>query len=704
LGHLIDALLAQRGHLFPWVPVCLASGIGIYFALKVEPGAGAYAMVGLLALAMAAAARWSDDRISPVFMALFLVLAGVLVVGARAHLVAAPQLAFRYYGPIEGRVVVVDRSQSDKLRLTLDHVTLQGVAPARTPARVRVSLHGATKGGGAADRAGRLAPMPGMVVMLTGHLSPPQGPVEPGGFDFQRLAWFQKLGAVGYSRTPALELAPPARRTMVIYRLRMRLSAALQAAIPGDAGALAAAILTGDRSGMQRATLLQLRASNLAHLLAISGLHMGLLTGFIYGALRFGLALIPWIALRWPLQKIAAAVALLAGAAYLALSGGNVATERAFVMVAVMLVAVLLGRRALTLRAVALAAVIVLLRRPEGLTGPGFQMSFAATVALVAVFGALRDWQGWRAPAALRPVLAVVLSSAVAGAATAPFAAAHFNQIAHYGLLANLLSVPVMGAVVIPAAVLAALLYPIGLSFLALAVMRWGIVWILAVADWVAGLDGALSHVATPPMVVLPLLALGALWLILWQGRVRLTGFAAMALAFFLWGQGERPALLISQSGGLIGVMGEGGRSLNKPRGEGFAARSWLENDGDAVGQAAAFERAGLHGAKGAMLFRLGDTDFVQLSGRGAAARLAQNCRDGRWVILAAKATVPARRCTLIDRVRLAETGPIAIYQDEKGLRLVGARAAAGSRLWNTMRLQRVYLRKVAGWPLPAPG
>ena len=148
--------------------------------------------------------------------------------------------------------------------------------------------------------------------------------------------------------------------------------------------------MTGDRSAMSQATIADLRATNLVHLLAISGLHMGLLTGFVFAVVRMGLALIPAFALRFATKKIAAVVALVIGAGYLALSGGNVATERAYIMVAVMLIAVLLDRRALTLRAVAMAATLVLILQPEALVGQGFQMSFAATTALVLVFGGMR--------------------------------------------------------------------------------------------------------------------------------------------------------------------------------------------------------------------------------------------------------------------------------------------------------------------------
>ncbi len=311
----------QRDHLFLWAPVAFAAGIGIYFALPVEPGRPQWLVligVGLACLVavIGPARHW------PLVIGIGLMALGVMVAGHRAQSVAEPVLGFRYYGPIEGRIVKVDRSFSDKVRLTLDQVVLERMDPGRTPARVRVSLHG--------DQ-GFIEPEPGLTVILTGHLSGPEGPVEPGGFDFQRQAWFQRLGAVGYTRTPVLAIAPAdeGRAGLLIHRTRMALSHWVQAQMPGRDGAFAAAIMTGDRSAMDQDTLESLRVSNLAHLLAISGLHMGLLTGFVFATIRIGLAAVPSLAVRAPIKKIAALSALVVGAGYLALSGGNVATERA---------------------------------------------------------------------------------------------------------------------------------------------------------------------------------------------------------------------------------------------------------------------------------------------------------------------------------------------------------------------------------------
>ncbi|WP_343030661.1 ComEC/Rec2 family competence protein [Rhodovulum strictum] len=672
---MLGALEARRGHLFPWVPVLLALGIGAYFALPTEPSAAMLAALAGGGAVLLLAAWKGPERWGPVLIALALVAFGVVLAAGRTQMVAAPKLDYRYYGVVEGRVVALDRSMSDAPRITLDQVWLERVPAHRTPERVRVSLHGA---------AGITDPAPGTRIAMMAHLSPPSAPAEPGGFDFRRHAWFERLGAVGYARSPAVALDPPeGGLTLVVQRARMALSGTLRARIPGDQGAFAAAILTGDRSAISRASLQALRDSNLAHLLAISGLHMGLLTGVVFGVLRFGFALIPPLALRLPTKKLAAIGALAAGAVYLALSGGNVATERAYVMVAVVLVAVLANRRALTLRAVAVAALIILAMAPESLTQAGFQMSFAATTALIAIFGALREWpqDRWRPPRWLNGVLVVVISSGVAGFATAPFGAAHFNQMSQYGLLANVISVPLMGLLVIPAAVAAACLAPFGLAGLALEPMRWGIAWILGVANWVAGLEGAVWPVVTPGPAVLPMIALGALWVILWSGRARLAGLVPILLALVLWVQTERPALLIAESGGLVGALGPEGRALSKPGGDGFVAGSWLENDGDRVTQEMAFARPGLAGERGLQVAEVAGERFILITGRGWADKVAPACAEG-WVIVPQNVRDAPEGCRLLDQGALARSGTLAVYPGPDGPRLVPTRPERGSRPW----------------------
>jgi competence protein ComEC len=674
LGGLDDplgALARARVDLVLWMPVALGLGIGGYFLWPSEPGAGLYALAALAAApGLWLWARGAEPLRFPGAL-MVLVAAGFLLAGARAHSVGAPVLGFRYYGPVEGRIVAIDRSGSDRLRLTLDQLRLERIAPERRPAQVRISLHG--------DQA-HLAPEPGQRVALTGHLQPPNGPAEPGGFDFRRLAWFQGLGGVGYTRSPVLLLAPPdpSDRALAGHRLRMRLSAGIQAQVPGQAGAVAAALITGDRSAISDATMQAMRDSNLVHVISISGLHMGMVAGFVFAALRYGLALAGGVALVWPTKKIAAAVALVAATLYLWVAGPQVATQRAYLMAAVMLVAVLLDRRAFSLRTVALAATALLLWEPESLTEPGFQMSFAATVALILSFG---PWGrvGHRLPGWVQPAAMLVLTSLVAGLATAPITAAQFHRISDYGLLANLLAVPAMGILVMPMGVIAALLAPFGLEAVPLWLMGQGVGWMIAVAEFVAGLDGAVEAVTAPPRAVLPLLGLGACIAILARGAGRAGGLLLLGLGFALWLAAPRPALLVAPEGALVGLQTPAGRALSKT-GASFVAERWLEADGDASAPEEAAARPGFSGPRGVRRAEFNGRAVVHLTGKAGAAALAGACTGGALVVLDRAAPEGAwQGCELWDTTRLRASGALAF--DAQGV-MRSVAEAAGPRLW----------------------
>ena len=684
----VEALIAARGILFPWVPVFLGLGIGIWFSLRWEPGGISYALCLVLFIAAVGVRLRGPEPLHPFAIAVACMLLGGLAAGYRAYSLTAPILGFRFYGAVEGRIVLIDRSQSDKIRLTLDQVILENTPPQRTPERVRVSLHGVQD---------YLTPEPGQRVMATAHLAAPDGPVEPDGFDFRRIAFFDRLGAVGYTRAPVLLLEPPAPGAQQINRLRNQIRQAVQARIPGEAGSVSAALMTGDRAGISQSTTEALRASNLSHLLAISGLHMGLLAGFVFAALRYGLALVPVLALRINTKKTAAVVALIAGFVYLLLSGGSVATERAYVMVAVMLGAVLFDRRALSLRSVAMAATVLLLAQPETLLEPGFQMSFAATIALVAGYGALRGrGQPHRMPFWVAPVFTLVFTSLIAGLATAPIAAAHFNRIAGYGLIANFLAVPLMGTAVMPAAVFAALAAPFGLEALPLWVMEPGTRWILGVAHWVTSWEGAQRAVPTPPWMVLPILSFGFLWLVLWRGPVRFWGLAPMVASFGLWVMAERPIMLLTADAGLLGLKEAGPRALSAERRSGFAAGQWLENDGDLSDQAQAALRFGAEGSDSNRPFLLGGLEGVILRGKEAEAQANALCDRVDLVIVSAYLEDPPRgRCHLIDRTLLDKTGALAVRK--QGGHLVVEPTQRAQRLWSPKE-------PVAPWLLPNPG
>lgn len=680
LDDLSGVLFSQRHRFGLWVPVWLGLGVSLYFTLRFEPTTPHILTVCGVTIGCAALTRVGPDALRilawcPVFLCL-----GFLVALTRAHQVGAPKLGWHYYGAVEGIIVQLDRSGSDKPRITLGAPILTKVAPERTPERVRVSLHSKLDG----------TPLiPGARIMLTASLSPPNGPVEPGGFDFQRKAWFDGLGAVGYTRAPPVLAVRPDNRSFAlrVFALRMWISTQIQAEIPGQTGAFAAAIITGDRSQIDPLLLTDLRQSNLAHLLAISGLHMGLLTGFIFAVVRLSVAAVPYLSVRWQAKKIGAVVALLAGVAYLMISGANIATQRAFVMVGVMLIAVLLDRPAITLRAVAIAATLILIARPESLSGPGFQMSFAATTALVATFEALNRWQKWQALRASRfhliaPFLSLLIASFVAGAATAPFSAFHFNQMAQYGLLANLLSVPVMSMIVMPFAVIAGLLSLIGAQGLPFWGMGQGIDWILGVAHWIATRDGAIMRIPSGPIWALGLFTFGALIVVLWQGKLRWIGVPVSVLALTFWAVSKRPDILITDNGRLAGIATSEGRALTRHKGNGFAASSWLENDGDSAVQLIAAKRFDLENDTWEQNLASGTVTYFW--GKKLTERqLSTSCATTNILIAPQwKASIKGP-CQAITENELRKGGAVAIWSTKAGLKTQNARQNSGTRLWN---------------------
>jgi competence protein ComEC len=675
---------SQRAHLPLWSPVLLACGIGAYFSVPEEPSRQVLAGVALAGLLGIVLALRAGPLLRLALVAVLLMLGGFGSAAFRSAQVAAPVLPWSMTANVEGRIIGIDRSGSGRPRLLLDRVVIHGVEPERTPARIRLSL------GSDGDSAILVA---GLRVLGQARLSPPSAPSEPGAFDFRRMAWFMQIGAVGYTRSPMVEAYPRAEDVtgfaVHILAVRRALSAAIHAHMPGAHAGFAAAILTGDRSEVDPAALDDLRASNLAHLLAISGLHMGLLSGFVFALVRGGLALVPAIALNYPIKKVAAMVALSAGAAYLVISGASIATQRAFIMTAVVLVAVVLDRPAFTLRSVALAALLVLSVRPESLTEAGFQMSFAATTALIATFEWLRakpwwreTWRpGWRF---LRPVIGVTITSFVAGLATAPISAFHFNVLSRYGLIANVLAVPAMGLVVMPAAVLAGLLAPLGLSWPGLLAMDLGIGYILWVAHAVASLDGAVRAIPVGPVWALVLIVLGGLLLVLWIGRFRIAGLLPMVLGLGLWMQVDRPEILISENGRLFGVLTAQGRVLNSEGGNGFAAEIWLGNDGDPAGQAAAFARAGMTRSRGRAEIDVAGLGPLIYRGSREPGDEASSLCAASAILLAPgwRRDPPEGDCLFIGADLLRSEGALAIRLSERGLDVRGARSLNERRPW----------------------
>ncbi|MEQ8357815.1 MAG: ComEC/Rec2 family competence protein [Kiloniellaceae bacterium] len=579
-ARLRDCLLAERGRWPLWGPVLLGLGVSAYFWSPAEPplwlGAAAAVGLGLLAWSLRRAAGW---RLAVLLC--LAVAAGFSLAQARGHLVAAPVLE-RNWGPARlTAVVLASEPQTRGFRLYLQPLDMPGLEPGALPARLRVTV------------AGKMtAPAPGSRISLRAALRPPSPPVLPGAFDFARQAYFQRLGGIGFAYGAGRVVAPTAegrglQRSWALWWAAARQTIADRIArhLEGQRGAVAVALITGQRGAIAEATRDDMRAAGLAHLLAISGLHMGLVAGLLFFALRAVLALIPGLALRRPIKKWAAVAAGAGAFVYLNLVGASIPAQRAFLMVAVVLLAILLERRALSLRLVAWAAAAILVVAPESLMSASFQMSFAAVTALIAAYefwerrrspDSLRRGTGWRLTGYFAGVAA---TSVIAILATSPFAAYHFQRLALYGLLANLVAVPLTAFWIMPWAVLAVLLMPFGAEAFALIPMGWGLDLLLGLAAAVADWPSASLRVPPMPDWGLGLVVLGGLWLCLWQGRWRWPA-VALILAGALSPLGfDPPDLMASGDGRQVAIRDPEGRLwvASRRRG-GFVLDTWTRH------------------------------------------------------------------------------------------------------------------------------
>lgn len=585
LARIGEAAEAERERWALWLPVGLGAGIGIYFALQREPSVA----IGLAGGAAGLVAAMASFTVARPFIRATLAVIAALLIGFglakwRTETVSAPVVAHRI-GPsqIVARVEWV-QLHGKGVRVLLQPSSISRLAPARSPRRVRLYI-----------RSGGERLRPDETVKLEAVLLPPPPPAEPGDYDFGRAAFFQGIGAVGYAYGSPKIVAPAprpgffARGLIPVEHLRWRISKRIHDVLPGSTGAIAAALIAGDRGGISDSDEQALRDAGLAHVLAIAGLHMALVGLGLFWAVRALLALVPAIALTQPIKKWAAAAALAGAAFYLVISGAATPATRAFVMLAMMLTAIIFDRPALSMRSLAFAAAIILFMRPESLIEPGFQMSFAAVGSLIAV----AEWERMRAsersvssglvPQPVRRYLrGIAVTSFVGSIATMPYAAFHFDRATHYAVLGNLLAMPIMGFLTMPAAAIAIMLMPLHLDVLPLRLMGLGIEAMLAVGRWVSHLPGSVSNVAAWPVSALIFISIGGLWIVIWRRPWRWLGLTAVAAGALLILAVKPSDVLVARDGETAAVRAADGRLyfVRAPTDE-YSASEWLKRDGD---------------------------------------------------------------------------------------------------------------------------
>ena len=636
----------EHRRLFLWLPVAIGAGVVLYFTADREPPA--WLCAGLfLGLAATAYGVRSHRKAFILFVALAACAAGMLCAEWRTAVCAAPVLDRIRIVDVEGYIEEMDFRRAGA-RFILRVAAADGLDPDRTPYRVRLTTR-------------RVPPFEaGAYVQMKARLLPPSHAAQPGGYDFARDAWFARIGAVGSvmgSITLAEAPDPPdamLRLAMAIDRGRNALAARVDAIVGGDAGAIAAAMVTGKRDLLSDDAKSLIREAGIFHVITISGVQMTLVAGIFFVGLRRLLALSTVLALRFPIKKWAAAAAILAAIAYDVATGSRVGAERALFMTIIMLVAVLLDRHALSMRNLAFAALAVLLFEPEAVLGASFQLSFAAVGALVAVYEAraqaaetraARDgaglsegthgWFGRRG----HGIRAALFATFCATSATAAFMAADFHEMNPYVLVGNPLTLAIIEFFAVPGALLGTALYPFGLDAFVWHYVGWGIAIIMAAARFVAGLPGSSLHLPAFAPWALVFFALAVLSVVLWRTALLRATALPLALLGLAGAAAGAPfdiavaplgdAVAIRLADGRLGVLGE--------RPSEFAAEQWLRADADGRDAKAAIQKSACD--KTGCVGRLADGRAVSLVLRPAA--FAEDCfareRPGDAAVRAAR-------------------------------------------------------------------
>lgn len=570
-------LESGSGILFHLAPLILGFGIAVYYTAPFEPVLGVLLMTCMVSTILALRQK-AHGKLWLLLCAIALFFGGMSAAKYRTDQVQSHPFSHRITGQVSGTIIEVSQNQRGSPRYLIRPHHIEDVALNKLPEYVRLSAASKHKVGS-----------PGDVIRGLARLQAISGPAFPGSFDFSFNSWYNGLGASGFFMgKPTVYFGPNQQKLSLWHRTQIEINAVRQTiakrirtSLPGESGDVAVALIVGDRTGISRATQNSLRGSGLAHVLAISGMHMALVSLTMVWAIRFLLAFNMRLGLTHPIKNWAAMAGFFTASSYLAISGMGVATLRAWIMISVMMLAAIVSRKSLTLRAVALAALIILIIQPESVLSPGFQMSFAAVAAIVGAYEYLDDQRKFdtsrlRSNFFLRFFGTLIFTSLIAGLATALFSAYHFHKVAPLGVLTNLAAMPLVSAIIMPMGMVSVLAMPYGLEQYALKLMGAGINQVIEVSDYVntLGSSGVTGQLGGP---VLPLAFIGLFALTMLRSRLRVLGIVVLAVSVLFWRGPNVADILLSEDGGAIAIKNADGELVMLyPRRNKFVRDIWL--------------------------------------------------------------------------------------------------------------------------------
>ncbi len=602
LGQRLKAHLDQEEpYLFYWTPVAFGLGIALYFSLTFEPTwttlGKVFIPTTLIALSLCALTYKTGHLwYRRVGICILLTTLGFSHIKYRADSLKTPQLRGTLsYAPFHGTVDTIERL-SNGTRLTLQNVHFQKTyrKDLPLPHKIRVTYRGSLQPD--------LSLMPGDRVASIAGLSPPSPPITPRSYDFRRKAYFEGIGAVGYGIQTPHKLAHSSNENKSVWdelrikitKERYNLSTFIRTQVPGQSGAIMSALVTGDRSGISKATREAFANSGIAHILAISGLHLSLVAGIIFFLIRRGLSFFPTICLHFNTKKMAAVCALLVTFVYLYISGVTIPAQRAFMMTAIVLLAVLTNRIALTLRNVALAALVVMVIKPETITGPSFQLSFAAVTALVCFYEQSQNYLSKLSTAIsesrfsfakrlLFYIATLLVTSLIATLATLPLTIFTFNRFSLVAVFSNLLAIPLVSFVIMPLVVASLIISifigPWGFSLFS-PLLSIAIDLLQSIAHYGDSLPGSLILVPTVPASIQTIIILSLIWISLIQSSWRLYSLPILFISLVSIPFWPKPSLFVTADQSIWGLYDHSQVKFSQKRRGTFARENWLKSIG----------------------------------------------------------------------------------------------------------------------------
>ena len=522
--YLTRAFLAEAASLVLWIPVWFGLGIILYFQLPFEPHF-LYAPLATIACSLACFYFRQRYGLYWILIYLFFACAGITTAQIRTHLSISASLV-KSTGPVRINATIEQIELTPRARrVTLSHLSIPGLCPERTPTYVR--LNGVRN-------------IPDLItgdrVSVTVILRPFEKPVFPGSYSFTRDAYFKQLGASGFATSPFTLLQRPDSHSPLWYigQLRRTIMDQLFSYMKPSEAAIASALLMGDQGAILKPDFEAMRDSGLAHLLSVSGMHLTQVALILFFTCRLTLACIPYFALHYPIKQWSAVFAIAGSLVYLILTDMPVPAVRAFMMTSLVLCAMLLDRKPTPLRSLALSAFCILLLQPEAILTASFQMSFAAVIALISAF----EWMTPHIPTPTADrsylhkfsthLMMLIVSSLIAGIATAPFTLYHFHQLSTLSILGNLVAIPLTSIIIMPLAILSLLAMLCHIPTLPLYALEQAISLLLMWANYVSDLPYASIRTFTISSTSLALFCVGGLWLCLWQRSIRWFGVIAI--------------------------------------------------------------------------------------------------------------------------------------------------------------------------------